>query len=119
MRVEPAIILAAVGSLLPGWLISLLGDGRAQYGLQLLLIALPFYCAGIFVLVFFVNVTRRHFRLTSIRSYIISAVLVGSMAALAVAPDGGSWSALTFGTIVTTAVLLVPFIQGQRDRADA
>jgi uncharacterized membrane protein YeaQ/YmgE (transglycosylase-associated protein family) len=118
MRVEPAIIFAAVGSVLPGWLISFLGDGRTEYGFLLLLIALPFYCFGIVCLVVLIHVARRYFRLTSMRSYVVFAVVAGSLASLVVAPNGGRWAALAFGVSVTIAVLLVPFIQRQRDRAD-
>jgi hypothetical protein len=112
VRIEPAIVLAAVGSLLPGSLISLLGDGRAQYGMLLLLLALPFYCAGVFLLVCLVQSARRQFGLTSMRSYLASAVVLGSVAALLVAPDGGAWSAASFAASTTVAILLVPLIQG-------
>jgi hypothetical protein len=118
MRVEPAIILATVGSLIPGGLIALLGDAPAKYGFILLLIALPFYCFGIICLVFLIDVARRYFRLTSVRSYVICAVSTGLLSSLAVVPEDGWWSAVTFGVSVTIAVLLVPFIQGKRDRAD-
>jgi len=43
MRREVAIIIAGVISLIPGGVGAALGDGRAQYGMALILIALPFY----------------------------------------------------------------------------
>jgi len=52
------------------------------------------------------------------RSYVICAVSAGLLPSLAVVPYEGWWSAVTFGVSVAVAVLLVPFIQGQRDRAD-
>src|SRR5450830_582464 len=116
MRVEPAILLAAVGSVLPGGLIALLGDAPAKYGFRLLLIALPFYCIGIICLVFLIHVLRRYFRLTSMRSYFFCAVLPGLLLSLSVVTDEGWWSAVTLGISVTIAVLLVPFIQGQQNR---
>ena len=119
MRIEPAILLASLGSLIPGGLIALLADAPAKYGFMLLLIALPFYCFGIVCLVFLIHVARWHFRSTSMRSYVFCAVMAGLLPTPAVLQDDGWYSAVTFGVSITFAILLVPFIQGRRNRAGA
>jgi uncharacterized membrane protein len=83
---------------------------------MMLLIAFPFYCLWVLCLVFLIHFARRYLKLNSMRSYVICAVLAGLLPLLAVTPNDGWWCEVNFGTSVTIAVLLVPFIQGPRDR---
>jgi hypothetical protein len=115
MRTEPAIVLAALGSLLPGALIAYLGNAPAQYGYLLLLVALPFYCLGLGFLFLLLDAARRWFGLSSMRSYVSLAGLISGLLSVSLVPDGGWWSAVTFGTSLMTAFLLIPLIQGKPD----
>lgn len=117
MRIEPAIVLAALGSLLPGASIAFLGDAPAQYGFLILLIALPFYCFGIACFFLLIQGVRRLFGLSSMHSY-VSLSTFASVFLSATAADGvGWWSAAMLGVSLITAVLLIPVIQGKRDCA--
>jgi len=57
MRRETAILVSAAISVIPVGLVAMLSDGRAQYGLGLLLIALPFYFIVVAALVWLIGRT--------------------------------------------------------------
>jgi len=118
MRIEPAIVLAALGSLLPGAAIAFLGDVHAQYGFMVLLMALPFYCFGIACFFMVMQGIRRLFGLYSTHAYVSLSIFAGILLSIVVALDAGWWSVAVLGISLITAALLIPVIQGKRACAD-
>ena len=113
MRKELALVIAEAVSIIPGALISVFGDGRAQYGYALLLIALPFYCVGVTLalLPVFSFVERR--QSPSRLTYVAATAFVASITFVLVwFAEVGIVSSLAMAVSVSTAFLLTAWLTG-------
>lgn len=109
MRKESATILSAIISVIPAAIIAMLGDGRAQYGVALLLIALPFYCVAVAVLVWLVGKTTSALGFHSPVAYLGAAVFLSLLLPSWFLLSHGGWvSALAGGCGLLTAFMLAP-----------
>lgn len=117
MRKELALVMSAIVSLAPGGLVATLGDGRAQYGMLLLLVALPFYCCAVAAFVVLVHKAIDVAGFRSFAAYLLAAILSSCLLALAVASAGGGWvSALAASSSLLSAFVLVPALEGNIQR---
>ena len=114
MRRESATLLSAVISVVPGGVAAMFGDERAQYGVALLLIALPFYCFGVAVLVWLVGRAVSILGFHSLAAYLGAAFLVSLLLSSLLLQAGGGWvSALAGMFSLTTAFFLVPLLESK------
>lgn len=118
MRREFALVLSAIASLVPGGLVATLGDGRAQNGMALLLVAIPFYCCAVAAFIALVHKAIGIAGFRSFASYILSAFLASFLVALTVIGAHGGWgSALAASSSLLSAFVLVPAFEGRLHRS--
>lgn len=112
MRKEAATIFSAAISVIPACIVATLGDGHAQYGVALLLIALPFYCFAVAVLVWLVGKSTSALGFHSLTAYLGAAVLVSLLLPSLLLLSYGGWvSALAGACGLITAFMLVPALE--------
>lgn len=115
MRKELAMLLAAALSIVPGGGVAALGDGRAQYGFLLVLIASPFYVLGIAVLARGIEKVATLAGAHSRRAYRGISLLVSLTVCVSLLLAGGGWaSALAAWSSLLNALWLVPWLESKR-----
>lgn len=114
MHRESAIILSAAISVIPAGIVAMLGDGRALYGVALLLIALPVYCFAAAVLVWLVGKATSTLGFHSLAAYLGAAVLASLLLPSLLLLSYGGWvSALAGACGLITAFMLVPVLESK------
>lgn len=113
MRREIATVLASLISQLPGFLVAFFGDPASQYGMLILLVALPFYCMFAVITVTLVSMLIGKLGYRTFRAYLcsgfISSTLIG---ALLVEGDAGLLGATIGAVCLLSAFVLVPILEG-------
>ena len=111
MRKEPMTSLSAVTSVIPAGIVAMFGDGRAQYGVGILLLALPFYCFAVAVLVWLVEKFTFAFGFYSLAAYLVAAILLSLLLPDLFLLYGGGWVSMLAGVCgLITAFMLVPML---------
>jgi hypothetical protein len=114
MRRETATLVSAAISVIPVGLVAMLGDGRAQYGFGLLLIALPFYCIVVAALVWLIGRVTYALGFNSLAAYLGAAFLVSLLfPGLMLQAYGGWVSTLAGACGLLTAFFLVPILESK------
>lgn len=114
MRNESATIFSAAISVIPAGLIAMLGDGRAQYGVAILLIALPFYCFAVAGLVWLVGRATTALGSQSLAAYLGAAILLSLLLPGLLLLNYGGWvSALAGACGLITAFMMVPVLESK------
>lgn len=114
MRRETATLFSAAISVIPSGLVAMLGDGRAQYGFGLLIIALPFYCIVVAALVWLVGKVTSALGFHSLAAYLGAAVLVSLLLPGLMLQTYGGWVSTLAGACgLMTAFFLVPVLESK------
>jgi hypothetical protein len=113
MRREFAAVAASVLSPVLGLLIASLGDGRAQYGMLLLLVALPFYATAVVCCIALHHWLVWKFHLQPSLAYARAAVFSMLLGALVFAAGGGWVSTLALAVSLISAFALFSAFQSE------
>lgn len=112
MRREPASVLAALASMVPGWCVSIFGDSQTQYMTLILFVALPFYCMFVVTVLAIVPTIVRWLGLSSMRAYIVSGCFAALLLGMALIEGGVDWAGGAAAAVSSlSAFLLVPFFE--------
>lgn len=114
MRREIATLLSAAISVVPAGIVAMFGDGRAQYGFSLLLIAWPFYCVFVAALVVLVSKTTTALGFPYLSAYLGAALLTSLLLTILLLHSDGGWVSTLAGVVgLMTAFLLVPVLESK------
>ena len=92
----------------------MLGDARAQYGMALLVVGLPFYCFAVAALIWLVHRTIAASGFHSFGAYIFSALLASLLLTLVLVKAQVGWvSAIAAASSLLSAFILVPAFEGK------
>lgn len=99
MRREPATVLAALFSLIPGWCIAALGSSETQYGLLISIVALPFYVMLVAAVLAIVPILVGKLGYFSMRAYFVSGCVSSLGLGLVLIEGDVSWIGAAAGVI--------------------
>jgi len=112
MRREPATVLAALLSLIPGGCIAALGNSETQYGMLISIVALPFYIMFVVAVLAIVPALVRKLGYRSMRAYLVSGCVSSLGLGLVLIEGGISWAGAAAGVIcLFSAFMLAPFFE--------
>jgi len=112
MRREPATVLAALLSLIPGGCIAALGSSETKYDMLISIVALPFYVMFIVAVLAIIPILVGKLGYFSMRAYFVSGCISSLGLGLALIEGGVSWIGAAAGTIcLLSAFMLVPFFE--------
>ncbi|WPB55380.1 hypothetical protein [Xylophilus sp. GOD-11R] len=112
MPKEFIMIAAAALSLIPGALIAYLGDGRAQYGMALLIVSMPFYCFFAVLLIFLALKIHSALNVGLVIGFLVPGFIFSFFLSLAIGYAGGGWlSAMALFCSLSSALLFFCFLK--------
>jgi hypothetical protein len=112
MRREPATVLAALISILPGFVVAALGDPAAQYGMLIVLVALPFYCMFVAAVLAVVPMLVGKCGYRSMRAYLWSGCISSFLLGVTLVKAEAGWFGATAGAVcLLSAFVLVPILE--------